>query len=76
MTKLKRYIVYAFYRNLAIKKRITDYSNMEDLLDYLQGLRFCETAYMAYDTKMQKIIDIGLYDNFTKEEMAKVIMED
>jgi hypothetical protein len=71
----KRYLVIAFYENLGINKRITDYSNKDDAYEYIGGLRLCDTPYLALDTKQQKIFDLGLADGYTIEKMIAVIQE-
>lgn len=73
---MNRYLVIAFYENLGIKKRVTRYSSINDMYEYISGLRMCETPYLAFDTKSNKIIDIGLYGGYTKEKMIQVIDEE
>ena len=73
---MNRYLVIAFYENLGIKKRITDYASKNKAYEYISGLRMCETPYLAFDTKSNKIIDIGLYGRYTKEKMIQVIDEE
>lgn len=72
---MKRYIVLAFYRNLGIHCRITDYSSKNDAYEYIRGLRFCDTPYMAKDTKTGAVFDRCNYD-MTPEEMAALFIQD
>ena len=73
---MNRYLVIAFYENLGIKKRVTRYSSINDMYEYISGLRMCETPYLAFDTKLNKMLDIGLYGDYTKEKMIQVIDEE
>lgn len=72
----KRYLVVAFYENLGIKKRITDYSNKNDAYEYIGGLRMCDTPYLAFDNKTREIFDICTDNYYTREKMIEVIQED
>ena len=73
---MKRYIVIAFYENLGIKKRVTEYSNKNDAYEYMGGLRLCDTPYLAFDVKKREIFDINLVEGYTKDKMIKAVMED
>lgn len=73
---MKRYIVIAFYKNLGINKRITNYSNKNAAYEYIGGLRLCDTPYLAFDIQKRVIFDINICDGYTKEEMIKAIQED
>ena len=73
---MKRYIVIAFYENLCIKKRVTEYSNKSDAYEYMAGLRLCDTPYLAFDFIKLKIFDINLVDGYTEEKMIEALKED
>lgn len=40
--------VLAFYKNLGIKVRVTEYSTEGEALEYISGLRACETPYLMH----------------------------
>ena len=67
-----RYTVIAFYPELPIKKRITEYSNQAEAYEYISGLRFCETPYVLFDNKTGKVLDSEGY-GMTKQQMVGYI---
>lgn len=71
--KTQRYLVYACYPNLGIPVRVTDYSNKAEMYEYINGLRFCNTAYLAFDTRTNKTLDFD-YGDIGKEKMIEMMM--
>lgn len=71
---MKRYLVFAYYPNLGIHCRVTDYSNKNEMYEYISGLRFCETPYQAIDTVKEVVLDKELYGQ--GEEVKKILKED
>ena len=67
------YQVFAFYPNLGIKVRLTEYSNTAEMYEYISGLRMCDTPYVAYQN-YKKMIDLGTC-NMTREQMAQMLRD-
>lgn len=68
-----KYHVYAFYPNLGIKIRVTEYSNQNEMYEYIGALRLCDTPYMA-TKNYENIIEVETYD-LTREIMADMLKE-
>lgn len=69
-----RYIVLAFYPNLGIKVRVTEYSRKNEMYEYIGALRICETPYIAMDTKTNITLDMETYGE-DREKLAKLVEE-
>ena len=44
-----KYLVYAFYPNLGIPVRVTDYKSTRDMYEYVSALRMTDTPYCVQD---------------------------
>ena len=62
--------VLAFYKNLGIKVRATEYSTEGEALEYISGLRACETPYLMH--KDGAILEMEPY-GMTRVAMANLI---
>ena len=67
------YQVFAFYPNLGIKVRLTEYSSTAEMYEYISGLRLCDTPYVAYQN-YKKMVDLETYD-MTREQLAQMLSE-
>ena len=72
---MKRYLVLAFYEHLGIHCRVVDFSNQHEAYDYINGLRMCETPYLAKDWKTGKVFDRCNY-GMTPDRMAELFSMD
>lgn len=70
-----RFLVYAFYGNLAKHKRITGYNSLREVNDYLSGLVACKTPYLVIDSKTVKPIAIEYFD-MPKERLIEIFKDD
>ena len=41
------YQVFAFYPNIDLKVRVTEYKTKAEAYEYISGLRMCETPYIG-----------------------------
>jgi len=69
-----KYLVYAFYENLAKHKRITGYNSLTKVGDYVSGLRMCETPYLIIDNINIKLIDVQ-YFGMKKERLIEIFKD-
>lgn len=67
------YQVFAFYPYIGIKVRLTEYSKLEEMNQYIGGLRMCNTSYVAYNN-YKKMIDLGIFDT-TREQMVQLLSD-
>lgn len=65
------YQVFAFYPNLGLKVRVTEYKTKAEAYEYISGLRMCETPYAAWKN-WKDMIDIETCD-LTREKMAEIV---
>ena len=70
-----KYLVYAFYENLAKHKRITGYNSLREAIDYINGLIMCETPYMLIDYNSGKLMRYNCFE-LDREKMIKIFMDD
>ena len=66
------YQVLAFYPNLGIKVRVTEYGSKTEAFEYCGALRLCETPYLMH--RNGNVLDFATYD-LTREKMAAMIEE-
>ena len=67
------YQVFAFYPNIPLKVRVTEYRNKAEAYEYISGLRMCETPYAAWKG-WKEMFDLETYD-LTLEQMAEMIQK-
>ena len=73
-----KYLVYAFYPNLGIPVRVTDYTSKRDMYEYVSSLRMCDTPYCVQDITNKnnpKMIDLMTSDEVGRDEMAQMLKE-
>lgn len=70
---MKKHQVLAFYENLGIKVRVTEHTNRQEMMDYISGLRMCDTPYMVM-RNFQEIVEIETF-GMTRERMAELVEE-
>lgn len=64
------YQVLAFYPNIPLKVRVTEYKSKAEAYEYIAGLRMCETPYAAWKN-WKELFDLEVYD-LTLEQMAEM----
>ena len=67
------YQVFAFYPNINLKVRVTEYKTKAEAYEYISGLRMCETPYAAWKN-WKNMFDIETYD-LTREIMAEMVQK-
>jgi len=73
-----KWLVYAFYPHLGIPVRVLDFNQKDELIDYVRGLRMCDTAYAVQDVTNRsnpKTIDLMTSDEVGRDEMAQMLKE-
>ena len=73
-----KYLVYAFYPNLGIPVRVTDYENKRDLFEYVSALRMCDTAYCIQDVSSKDnplTIKVEYTPDVGRQKMIEMLSE-
>ena len=65
------YQVFAFYPNIPLKVRVTEYRSKAEAYEYIGGLRMCETPYAAWKN-WKELFDLETY-GLTREQMAELV---
>lgn len=58
---MMKYTVIAFYPDLDIKKRITEYDSKQEAYEYIACLRLLDTPYVLFNQE-GKVLDREYYD--------------
>ena len=67
------YQVFAFYPDLGVKVRVTEYKSQAEAYEYISGLRMCETPYAAWKD-WKEMFDLETY-GLTREQMAEMVQK-
>ena len=72
-----KWLVYAFYPHLGIPVRVLDFNQKDELIDYVRGLRMCDTAYAIQDVSNKDnplMIEVE-YGDLGKKKMIEMLTD-
>lgn len=72
-----KYLVYAFYPNLGIPVRVTDYTSTRDMYEYVSALRMTDTPYCVQDVSNKSnptTIEVE-YADISRKKMVEMLQD-
>lgn len=72
-----KWLVYAFYPNLGVPVRVTDYASKRDMYEYVSALRMCDTPYCVQDiTNKNNPLTVEVeYGDIGRRKMVEMLQE-